>query len=90
MTTHSLKTWPGYFDDLASGKKTFELRLNDRDFKVGDTLLLHCWCPATGKYVKSREGFVLTLVRDVTHILHGGRFGLEEGYIVMSLKEIGR
>ena len=39
-TTHDLKTWPEYFHQILARKKTFELRLNDRDFQVGDTLRL--------------------------------------------------
>jgi ASC-1-like (ASCH) protein len=37
---HRLKTWPEYFEALLSGKKTFEIRKNDRDYQVNDLLLL--------------------------------------------------
>lgn len=40
MKEHELKCWPAFFDDVASGKKTFEVRQNDRDYKVGDVLFL--------------------------------------------------
>ena len=40
MTTHNLKTWSCYFIEVLAGNKTFELRKNDRDYKVGDTLNL--------------------------------------------------
>ena len=38
MKIHKLKTWPEYFELMTTGKKTFELRENDRDFKIGDRL----------------------------------------------------
>jgi hypothetical protein len=37
---HILKTWRRYFSAVADGSKTFEVRRNDRGFKVGDTLRL--------------------------------------------------
>ena len=33
---HQLKIESKYFEDIASGKKTFEVRNNDRNFIVGD------------------------------------------------------
>lgn len=44
---HELKVWPDFFDDLCSGKKSFELRKLDRPFAVGDTLCLREWSPTT-------------------------------------------
>ena len=35
MKKHILKTINPYFQDVWDNKKTFEIRLNDRDFKVG-------------------------------------------------------
>ena len=32
--THELKTWPGYFEEIFMGHKTFEIRKNDRNFKT--------------------------------------------------------
>ncbi|EAE4583199.1 DUF3850 domain-containing protein [Listeria monocytogenes] len=41
--THELKILSEYFWDIAEGRKTFEIRKNDRDFHVGDTLILREW-----------------------------------------------
>lgn len=38
---HELKILPEYFNDVISGKKSFEIRKNDRPFKVGDLLALN-------------------------------------------------
>lgn len=38
---HSVKCSSNYFLDLLSGRKTFELRFNDRDYKVGDYLAVN-------------------------------------------------
>ena len=37
---HELKILPEYFEAVDSLHKQFELRKNDRDYKVGDFLLL--------------------------------------------------
>jgi Domain of unknown function (DUF3850) len=42
---HELKVWPPYFDQIAAGVKTFDVRRNDRGFQVGDVLILHEWNP---------------------------------------------
>lgn len=57
------KIWPQYFDDVASGKKRFELRLGDFDIAEGDTLLLREWDPDketyTGRQIETEVTNVL-------------------------------
>ena len=45
---HELKILPEYFEAVTSGRKQFEIRKNDRDFKVGDQLILREY----KKYIK--------------------------------------
>ncbi len=57
---HILKCWPGFFDAVDSGDKTFEVRLDDRGFKVGDRLTLRRWQPCSeikdgGHYVQRND-----------------------------------
>lgn len=40
---HLLKVHPAYFEDLAAGTKTFEVRRNDRGYQTGDLLTLAEW-----------------------------------------------
>lgn len=51
MKVHELKLNTEYYDDVKKGLKTFEVRKNDRDFKVGDILSLARWDSNT--YLKS-------------------------------------
>lgn len=37
---HELKTVSPYFEAVRDGKKTFEIRKNDRDFSMGDIVIL--------------------------------------------------
>ncbi len=81
---HELKTWPRYFSDVLSGKKTFELRKDDRGFDVGDILHLREFDPKTG--YTGRE-----CRRIVTYILRGGCAAIPsfDGYVIMSLADNG-
>jgi hypothetical protein len=76
---HNLKTWPLSFDAIRRAVKSFDIRLNDRDFKVGDNLILEEYDPVskkkTGKHCR----------RIVTYILEGGEFGLPKGYVCMAI-----
>lgn len=40
MANHQLKIKSEYLEAIISGVKTFEIRKNDRDFKVGDRVTL--------------------------------------------------
>lgn len=44
--THDLKSWPGSFQAVASGHRKHEIRKADRNFSVGDSLILREWNPA--------------------------------------------
>lgn len=44
------KILPEYFQAIVSGKKKFELRLNDFLVNEGDVLLLEEWNPETKEY----------------------------------------
>ena len=64
MKTHELKVWPEFFDALFEGKG-FEVRLNDRDYRVGDRLILKWFDPKTqtfnGRHVDVDVCYVLPL-----------------------------
>lgn len=78
---HELKVWPQFFDALASGAKTFELRKNDRGFQVGDTLRLREWDLATREY-SGREVF-----RRITYVLADSSLFdvLQDGYAILGI-----
>jgi len=45
-TTHVLKTWPASFNAIWEGKKLYELRKDDRSYRLGDQLKLLEWVPS--------------------------------------------
>lgn len=81
--THALKTWPEYMEDLIRGVKNFELRKDDRQFKVGDILLLQEYRMGT-----KDPGYTGVEVKKViTYILKDAPgFGLQHGYCILGLR----
>jgi hypothetical protein len=65
---------------IIDGKKRFELRQNDRDFKEGDRVVLQEWKP-TGEYTG------LEFKGVITYVLTGPVFGLPYGYCVFGFAE---
>lgn len=82
MKIHKLKTWPEPFGLMEAGLKPFEIRKNDRDFKVGDILILQEWRPAEEIYT-GRE-----LLRRVESILDQEQFGLKPGFVAMAVSPV--
>ena len=79
MTIHELKTWKEYFEEVFNGRKTFEVRKNDRNFKKGDIIILQEWDNETQDYTGRQ------MARGVSYILQGGQFGIENGFVVMAM-----
>lgn len=77
---HNLKCCPEPFSALKNGEKTHEVRVDDRQYQVGDVLCLREWDQGTMIY----SGDLLEFV--VTHKTTG--FGLSQGFCVMSLRPI--
>ena len=83
MVVHDLKTWPKFFEAVMEGRKTFELRRDDRGFEVGDVLQLQEWSPETGAFTGR------SVSRRVTYLVRNApEFGLQPGFVVLGLAEV--
>ena len=74
---HQIRLAKSYFDDVANGIKTFELRKNDRGYKKGDILEMMEFADGknTGRTVRVLVTYIL---EDYT--------GIEDGYCIMATK----
>lgn len=75
----SIKILPEYFEEVLSGRKRAELRLNDRDYKKGDIYDLREWNPKRERYTGRRINI------EITHVLEGFE-GLKKGWCMFSFK----
>lgn len=83
MKVHELKTVNPFFENVWSRLKDFEVRKNDRDFKVGDRLKLVEYGEVKG-YVPRY------ILKDIKYILKGGQYGIDENYVILGLKDVVR
>lgn len=72
---HKLKILPEYFAAVVDGRKTFEIRYDDRNYQEGDTVELHEW--SNGKYTGYRITKTIGFITD---------FEQHPGFKVFSLK----
>lgn len=78
MKLHELKILPQYYEKVLNGEKRFEIRKDDRNFKIGDIIRL---CEYDGKEFTGRDSLY-----NITYKLNGGEYGLEKGYCILSIK----
>lgn len=84
MKTHELKTWPEPFEAAWCGNKTFEIRVNDRDYQVGDELMLCEWDNQTAEYTGRRIEAI------ISYMVRGGEWCLPANLCVLAFLKIGR
>ena len=81
--THEIKIQEPYADAIIDGRKTFEVRLNDRGYNAGDKVQF---------FVRTKEEFTNTShplygkVYEITYV-HSG-LGLEKDYVVFGIKAV--
>lgn len=78
---HDLKCIDPYFDEIVEGIKTFELRRDDREYQVGDVLILRHYYPKIDRYSGR------FIIARVSYILRGETW-LQPGYVAMSIQAL--
>lgn len=79
--THTVKTWSNFYIDQQKGIKLFELRKNDRDYKVGDIFISQEYDHINKKYTGSESVFTIEYI-----LLSSPMIGLKNGYCILQLK----
>jgi Domain of unknown function (DUF3850) len=74
---HQLKTVEPYFSAVKSGVKTFEVRKFDRDFQVGDFLMLTLYDPKTNQLGGS-------VIKRITYMLTDKPY-VPDGYVILGI-----
>lgn len=76
---HKIKVDPLYSKSIRDGCKTFEIRENDRDYRVGDFVVMEEYCPSSKKYLNSDRPIV-------GKIQYQTNYAQKEGWVVFSVE----
>lgn len=77
---HDLKIWPEFFDMVLVGRKRFELRRDDRNFQVHDTLTLKEFDPEASYSGREIQAHITYKLTDAAH------FGLMDGHCILGIR----
>lgn len=78
---HALKTEPFFYEQAQQGLKPFEVRKNDRDFKIGDYLALNECEPEKNCYTGR------AILEKILCILDDERF-VQPGYVILGTRVV--
>lgn len=89
VKVHELKILNEYFVPVLTGKKCFEIRKNDRDYKVGDVLILREWIPNLVFNGENQAGNYTgrKVCRVITYIFNGGNYGVSEDTVILGITD---
>lgn len=95
MKLHELKIKYEYLKEVQAGRKTFELRKNDRDYQVGDLIKFNCIDGA--KLIRIPAGYTMSsdcfieedTLYKITYILKDvEEYGLDSDYCILGIKKV--
>lgn len=77
--THKLKITPQYYKEVANGTKTFEIRKNDRNYQMGDIVILREYNEGTEDYTGNELSFKIGFITS---------YGQVNDYVVFSIQPL--
>lgn len=79
---HCIKLYEVYADDVLNGRKTFEVRKNDRDYRKGDKIIF----TVVDNMGENEVPHALTGIEyEITYVIEDV-LGLQEGYAVLGIR----
>lgn len=88
MKLHILKIKHEYLIEVDRGRKTFELRKNDRDYQVGDLIHFRNIFNYDNPELNEFEGYENNVFQ-ITYILKNvPEYGLDKDYCILGIKKL--
>lgn len=84
--THEIKILLGFADDVLSGRKTFEVRKNDRGYQAGDHVIFTVVSENVYDFADCDRHALNSKEYEIKYVLSG--WGIKEGFVAFGIKEV--
>lgn len=85
--TWKLKSWPWFYSAMVSDQKKHDVRDGrERNFKVGDFIILEEFDPRTGQYTGRSARFIITYITSQVTPCALSSAVLQPGYVILSVE----
>lgn len=78
---HKIKCFQDRFIPIKMGKCKVDIRFNDRNYKIGDILILQEGYPSINEFIYTGN----TITAEITH---SSTYGVKDGFVALSLELI--
>lgn len=86
---HYVRSWSHLYDAIDAGFKVHDLRKNDRDYKVGDHLVLQRFDNTTGTFTGEELKVEITYITGRDHVPCAFSSAvLDNNYCILSIKKV--
>lgn len=85
---HKVKSWSHFFDAIVRGDKLHDLRKNDRNYNVGDTLILERYDIQKGDYTGEQCEVLVTYMTSNKFPCAYSSAVLPHDYVILSIKKV--
>jgi hypothetical protein len=89
MAHHTCRSWCHLFEPILTGAKTHDLRIDDRNYQVGDVLQLQEYDITSGSYTGRELNALVTYITGRGEGQHPCAFSsavLHRDYVILSIK----
>lgn len=86
MTKHKVKSWSHFYDAIKEGRKLHDLRKMDREYNVGDILVLQRYDNIKGNYTGEELEVEVTYITSNKTPCAFSSSALDRDYAILSLK----
>lgn len=86
MSAHYVKSWTPFFEAFVRGDKRHDLRDDDRNFMVGDILILQEYDPFKGRYSGRELRMEVSYITGRDTPCAFSSSVLQKGYVILSLR----